>query len=137
MADQTKSNAEIFREIMEKWADARERWIDEHGTEAGFGAWFSEQVGLPVLVGWGITSGKRYRYRGGIFAVDRAGIVQWTTGGLANITLREAAERGDLGFDFVGFGGEATVVRYLEPKFGQAARAIGNTATPDSGNRGA
>ena len=51
----TKMNAtsqttkETLNELMSKWNSYRSKWIATYGTDDGFGAWFSRQLGLEVI----------------------------------------------------------------------------------------
>jgi hypothetical protein len=35
---------DVLKEVMEKYNDYRAKWIDKHGSDKGFDAWFTKQV---------------------------------------------------------------------------------------------
>lgn len=41
-----KFDAKTFKEIMDKFNEYREKWINKFGNDYGFNEWFNIQVGL-------------------------------------------------------------------------------------------
>ena len=39
-----KTTAEIVKEVIERYVEAKAKWIEKFGTDYGFHAWFTEQV---------------------------------------------------------------------------------------------
>lgn len=51
----SKEDVDSFREIMEKFNEARARWLQKYGNDDGFNEWFNHQLGITPTQP-GITS---------------------------------------------------------------------------------